>query len=467
MSTRWQKRLSWLLYSVPAGTLWLSLNTQSTQMAARESVLIIGAGAAGLAAAQHLIKHGYIVTILEARDRVGGRIWTDYGMAPHPVELGAEFIHGSGVVTWKLLKKYHLHTIPAIRDKFIYTALNGKVGKFDKLIPEDWEDDIWELAEKWVGDGGDDVSIRTLLDSEQLLQPPNDERTRLINNLYSCDYGADLISLSTHGLLEASYENDADEDGDFRIIEGYGQLIDKLAEGMDIRYKTAVSRINYDESGVQIYDAHGTEYRTNRAIITLPLGVLQSDSVTFTPQLPTDKTRAIQHIGAAKVNKLILKFNKPFWKKKMSMLYTALDSQIWWRPGWGHEHEDEAHILTALIGGASGERYSQMSEADAIQAGLADLQQLFGAVVKKFFDSGCFINWGADPYSRMGYSYNAVGGTGLRKILAAPVDNKLFFAGEATNTIRPATVHGAIESGYRAADELIAAVHTRSKRDKV
>jgi monoamine oxidase len=188
-------------------------------------------------------------------------------------------------------------------------------------------------------------------------------------------------------------------------------------------------------------------------IITLPLAILQSDDVEFLPAFPQNKIKAIQGIGAGKVNKVILGFKEPFWKKKMATFYTYLDSQIWWRPGFEQDNGDT--VLTALIGGDSGAKYSSMSNEAAIDTALNDLRQIFGKDANKAYRWGRFINWGADPYSKMGYSYNPVGVAGLRQILAENIDRKIYFAGEATNTIRPATVHGAIESGWRVANEII------------
>lgn len=451
----WSSKIGkYLRYSVPMGTVWLALHSMAVSSLSSKKVLIIGAGAAGIAAASRLKKAGFDVTILEARNRIGGRIWTDYKLANNPIELGAEFVHGSEVLTWKLLKDYKLKPQKPIRDKEVYAHLNQTVDKFDKVIPEDWEDDIWEYAEERLEAGYPDMNLRAMLDEKRWLLPHTSEIARLINNLYACDYGADLDVLGIYGLLEASYRGDADEDGDFRIAKGYSELIDKMSKGLHIRLNTPVQCIEYSSTRVTISDKNGKSYSASKVLITLPLGVLQAGDVEFSPTLSAEKLQAIKGIGAGKVNKVVLGFREPFWKKSTAMAYTHLDSQIWWRPNFGYDNE--APILTALIGGQSGARYSQLSEAEAIEVGLTDLQQIFGKEVRKAYRWGRFINWGADPYSKMGYSYNPVGVSGLRKVLAAPVENVLFFAGEATNPIRPATVHGAIESGWRAADEIIA-----------
>ena len=457
MLNRFSKIARFLQNTVPvAGSLWLTLHTVHPP-AASQKVIVIGAGASGIAAASHLKNAGFDVTVLEARNRIGGRILTDYKLAKHPVELGAEFIHGSEVLTWKLLKQHNLKAKKPIRDKQLYAHLKNTVEKFDDLIPEDWEDDIWECAEEWVDEGEPDTTLRKMLDFEKWLMPHDSELARLMNNLYACDYGADLSVLGMYGLLEASYRGDADEDGDYSLEKGYTALIEKMAKGLDIRLNTPVQSVNYTAPTVTITDSNGNTYAADRVIITLPLAILQSGDVEFIPAFPKHKLKAIHGIGSGKVNKVILGFKHAFWKKKMAMVYTPLNTQIWWRPGYDPDNGDT--VLTALIGGESGAHYSTLSEAEAVDLALKDLQQIFGNEAKKSFKWGRFINWGADPYSKMGYSYNPVGAAGLRQALSENIADRVYFAGEATNTVRPATVHGAIESGWRAAKEIIASVN--------
>lgn len=419
------------------------------------TVLIIGAGAAGIAAGARLRTNNIPVTILEARNRIGGRIWTDTETYAFPLELGAEFIHGSGVLTWQLIKRYKLRTLPAIKDKAIYADLNGTIGKFDKLIEEDWEDDIWEAAEAWHAAHNTDASLQAVIDDAGLFNGATDTMRSLVNNLYASDYGADLTNLGAVGLLEADYVGDNKEDGDFRLRDGYSHLLQRMAKLLDVRLDVAVRQIVTDDEGVTVTDANGHAHRAQQVIVTVPIGVLQAGDIDFVPPLPDSKQQAIAGIGNGHVVKLILEFSKGFWKKKMATLMTSRDSQCWWRPAWNRE--GALPLLTAFIGGTSGERYARMTEAEAIDAGLRDLEAIFDMkAVREHFVRGRFVNWVADPYSKTGYSYNAVGGVGLRDVLAAPLHDRLYFAGEATNRQRPQTVHGAFESGYRAADAILA-----------
>lgn len=406
-------------------------------------VAVIGAGAAGLAAARRLASAGLDVVILEARDRIGGRVLTSHDLAPHPVELGAEFIHGDQVITWDLLDELGLnHTLSALEyeDSLVFYA-DGKVWPYPdwlSLPAVEMLDAVDETVE-WVAP---DASLAEWWGSTI---------PRLVNNNFASDYGADLDQLGVQGYLEATYAGDGD--GDFRLEEGYSHLIEAMAAGLTIRLSSPVERIEYRENSATVV-LPNERLDVDAVVVTLTLAILKAGDVVFDPPLPAPKQQAVERLGAGKVNKLILKFDSPFWDANMEAILTELDTQIWWRPGWGRDRE--AAILTALIGGAAGERFSAMSEAEAIQAGLADLSRMFG--VEDLADrlvEGRFINWGADRYSRMGYSYVPVGAAGMRAILAEPVGSTLYFAGEATEVSRPATVHGAILSGWRAAEEVL------------
>lgn len=428
-----------------------------------QPIIIIGAGAAGLAAGRTLHDLGHPVIILEARDRIGGRTWTHYDLAPYPVELGAEYIHGTSVLTWDFIRRYGLGTLRDVGDHNIFVALQGEIAPYDHKITEDWDEIIWEAAEAWIEAGKSDVSLRTLLDEHDLLSDHNAEEARLINNAFAADYGGDLDELGTAAFIEATFDGDGTEKGDFRLKTGYTALMQQLAEGLDVRLNTAVAHIGYSADRVQVTTADGATHRAAHAIVTLPLGVLKAGDVQFDPPLPAPKQHAVEGLGVGHVNKIVLVFDEPFWQDDLGLLYTALDSQLWWRPGWGRwdgnlvsrwlgwHKRDEKPLLTAFAGGRAGARHSALSADEAISHSLANLAKVFGQDVTRMFASGLFVNWGADPHSKMGYSFGSVGSAGMRSALAAPLHNTVYFAGEACNPIRPQTVHGAMETGIQAA----------------
>lgn len=417
--------------------------------AAGERVLVIGAGAAGLSAARRLRQEGYEVTVLEARNRIGGRILTAFDFAPYPVELGAEFIHGENVITWDLLEAFNLSALEVTEESTLYIH-DGSRFEAEEDWPDtgliDLYDSIDDLVEEWIDeDERPDAPLRDLLRENDLT--PNSATERLINHAVAPDYGADIQTLGIYGLAELSYEGDGEDD--YHVVEGYTTLIDRLAEGLDIRLNTVVERVSWEGNTIEVRTSAGA-FSADRVIITLPLGVLKAGTVTFEPPLPDWKQDAIDRLGAGMVNKLVLRFKTQFWPDDLGDVLTTQATQTWWNPGW--ERENTAPTLTALIGGESGAAFSRMSEQEAIRAGLDDLERIFQRTnLADELAEGRFINWSADPFSRMGYSFVPVDGTGLREVMARPVGDKLYFAGEATHPTRGATVHGALESGLRAA----------------
>jgi monoamine oxidase len=186
-------------------------------------------------------------------------------------------------------------------------------------------------------------------------------------------------------------------------------------------------------------------------VVTLPLGVLQADVVTFDPPLPARKREAVERLGVWHVAKVVLLFDAPFWPEDMRGLFTDLDAQSWIVPGWGRAHQTP--MLRALLGGRAAERFE--TTPNPVGKAVSELEMVFGVGLSRRLREGLFIGWGTDPWARTGYSYVPPGGRGLRAALAEPVGRVLLFAGEATHVVRPGTVHGAIESGERAAAEVL------------
>ncbi len=421
--------------------------------------LVIGAGAAGLAAARTLQTAKRSVLILEARERLGGRVHTNYDFAPHPIEYGAEYIQGEKVLTWKWVRRYWMQTIPTFaRDDRLFMYVNQKLLSFNQWssLPGikflDFRslknNTLYQLLTDWIQSGKPDLSLAQFLSTHQIALPP--EIYCIADHYVSASAAINLDQLGVYGMMELTY---GDGDRFFRLKDGYTRLFEKFAAGLNIRYQTPVTQIRWNAARVEVQTEAGTTYTAKQVVITLPLALLQQNAVAFEPELPDSKLSAIHGLGSGSITKLILKFDRPFWERKQEIFLTTLDTQMWWRPGWGQQNEQA--ILTAYTGAKGAEKLGSLGKKGAIQSALNDLEKMFGVELGDRLRDAMFVNWQADPYSRMAYSYVPVNGAGLRSQLAQPLDQVLFFAGEATHPTRASLVHGALESGIRAAHEIL------------
>jgi monoamine oxidase len=408
-------------------------------------VIVIGAGAAGIAAARRLRAAGRGVTVLEARDRVGGRVWTAHDLAPAPVELGAEYVHGEHVVTWSWLSEFGLEAAEAHVDEPWWAFAGGRrldPAGFDALMPSHPFDDLREAGWAWGTPG---ATLETALRAWARDNRPEgqDAAWGLWNSASGVGWGADLDRLGVDAILEATYEGDGETD--FRVVGGYATLLERAAASLDVRLDAPVTAVEWSRRGAIVHSATG-ELAARHVIVTLPLGVLRAGAVTFDPPLPDGTREAIAGLGVGHVDKVVLLFDAPFWPEGMKGVFTDLDGQSWKVAGGGR-------VLRALMGGRAAERFE--AAPDPVALALRELETVFGVELAGRLLAGRFAGWGTDPWARTGYSYVPPGGRGLRAALAEPLGHVLFFAGEATHVVRPATVHGAIESGERAAAEVL------------
>ena len=418
--------------------------------------IVIGAGAAGLAAGRTLQEANRSVLLLEARDRIGGRVHTTYDFAPHPIERGAEYLHGENIVTWDWVRRYRLGTLSAFeQDRHQFMYVNQTLLPFRRWSTIPGMDVLTDgssidvVIAQWIDAGKPDVSLAEFLSLHQV-ELSTDVR-RIVDHFFSGSYAANLDQLGIYGLAELSYAGDGDSY--FRLKEGYSHLFEQFAAGLNIRYNTPVSAIHWNSSGIEIQTESDKTYTAQQVVITLPLALLQKNAVEFVPELPESKLNAIHGLGSGHITKLILKFDRPFWSKDLESCATTLDTQLWWRPGW--KGNNEAPVLTAFTGVTGADKLGALGREGAIRAGLQDLEQMFEMPLADRLVDALFVDWQADPYARMAYSYGPVNGVGLRSQLAQPINQVLFFAGEATHPTRAATVHGALESGIRAANEIL------------
>lgn len=432
--------------------------------------LVLGAGAAGLAAASLLSAHGLCVCVLEARDRVGGRILTRrVPGTPVPLELGAEFIHGTPRSTFHWLARADIAAVDVGGARF---ALDR-----DELRPAD--DTFAELkhALARVSLPADDLSFDAFLEgpARGKLAPRAAAFARSLLEGFDAADPARASALDT----VAEWSGDAAADArTFRPIGGYGALVDALfasldPERVDVRLGAAARAVRWQRGRVRVDVRHGgrdLSLAARRAVVTLPLGVLagaQVDDggdehvpVRFEPDL-TAKRDALGGLAAGAVVKVLLAFGSPFWETLDGGRYR--DAAFFHAPKAAFRTiwttlPTRSAVLTAWLGGPRAASLARRGRDDVVAAALDALGSVFGerAVGEAGLEGAWFHDWQSDPFARGAYSYVTVGGRGAQSKLAEPLSGTLFFAGEATDASGgSATVAGALASGERAAREIL------------
>jgi monoamine oxidase len=430
-------------------------------------VVIIGAGVSGLASASELRKSGLSVLVLEARDHVGGRAWTRHEPdLSAPIELGAEFIHGRVPETFELLRevgKAALDTSGAH-----WTLRDGKLVQntedlFSAIQAALQESNVLERP---------DISFETWLSgSAQYGLAP--EAAAMARAFVEGFDAADPSRVSTHFIAREWGAGGMLDSPQFRPLGGYRSVLSALAGSLDrenvrLQLQTVVREVRWRNGFVEI-DASFLDrpfsVQAACVIVTLPLGVLQAPqeapgAVRFVPGLDS-KRAALDGLESGPVLKLSLRFRKAFWEELDGGQYqdaaffhcASTAFPTFWTP-----LPLRAPLLVAWIGGPKAARLSNAAEPDIVRQALESLSVIFGgrAQSELELEAAYLHNWQTDPFARGAYSYVAVAGDSARAMLAAPVENTLFFAGEATDTQdEAATVTGALQSGVRAAREVM------------
>jgi monoamine oxidase len=418
-------------------------------------VLIIGAGAAGLAAAMRLSTAGRTVVLIEARNRLGGRILTVEAEGV-PVELGAEFIHGRAPEIFDLVNRFGLKTTPVSGDQFCNVA--------GKLCACDFFQEVDEVFNKLMRYRGPDINFEDFLRSVC-----EEETTREWARGYVAGFhGAPPDDASVEALiLDAKAEEEIDGQQAWRIEGGYKRLIDCMWEaceksGVRLELNANVERIEWSNS-VRVI-AGGREFKAKKAIVTLPISVLQAGTVNFTPPLDEKRT-ALDGIAMGDVARCVLRFRSRWWEELKSKDGKSLNnaSFLFSRgadfPTWWTQAPTKMPILVGWGSAISAPNLTGNSLEEASAKAVTALATILGvneSLIRSELISAHFHDWCADPLTRGAYTYARVGGRGAYRLLAEPLRGTLFFAGEATDfTGNHATVHGAIASGYRAADEVL------------
>ena len=415
----------------------------------RHSVIIVGGGIAGLAAARELARHGIGLTLLEATHRLGGRIHTiRHGRLP--IELGAEFIHGRSKPLMRALHAAGLAAASA--PSSTYLAQDGHL----RPVP-----DFWEAVEGVISRipmRRPDSSFADFLSRTDI----DDSLARWARDFVEGFNAADATQISAHSLLKAQRSAEKMQ-GDWQgfVRQGYGALISFLerevrAAGVRLLLGAPVRQIRWRSGSVSVawQSASGPESsRATAVVLTLPLGVWQANTLAFIPPLP-DKRAATRELICGDVCKVTLVFRKRWWPRAGSGFVQAPAERLptWWStPG--------LPVLTAWAGGPRAASLLSSSPHALTKLCLETLARIFSerlSSLRRQFLASYTCNWTADPNFRAAYSYLPVGGLDLPNALAQPVADTLFFAGEATTPdAQMGTVFGAYSSGLRAARQCL------------
>jgi monoamine oxidase len=406
-------------------------------------VIVIGAGAAGLGAARRLATADVAVRVVEARNRVGGRAWTARDPSGLPIELGCAWLHSADENELCALALRSGLTIDQTRPPW-RTQMND-VG----FAPADQADFRVALGRLFArldeaGEAKGDQSAERLLD-------PGNRWNPLLNATSTYMNGVELDQLSVRDFWRYH-----DTGVNWRIVEGYGALMAALATGLDITFECPASLIDHTGPQLRIETARG-DLRAGAVIVTVPTDVLCAGGLRFHPALP-DKIAAAAVLPLGLADKLYLKLDGAEEFPKDSHLYGALDSM---RTGSYHVRPFGRPLVEVYLGGRFARELEAEGEAAFASFAIGQLASLLGERMRKRLHPIAATAWARDPYARGSYSHAMPGHADARLALAAPVDGRLFFAGEACMVHDFSTAHGAYRSGVAAADAVIAMLGKR------
>jgi monoamine oxidase len=418
-------------------------------------VIIIGAGAAGLMAAKVLSENGTSVCLLEARDRIGGRVYTinrpDFSK---PVEAGAEFIHGKLPLTTALLKKC----------KIEYKKIGGELWqiKNDELKKREDFIEHSDLLIKKLSTLNADISVLKFLETNFA----GDQYREMKRNLQQYIEGYDAADIKNASAFALKEEWESEDDEQYRIKQGYGALFDDiknecLQNGCSVYLSNIVKEIEWTTEHATVTTSEQKYFSAGKIIITVPVILLAEQSpagISFSPALP-HITDAARQIGYGGVIKVVLEFSHAFWEtieKKIEDFFFIFSEERF--PTWWSQFPDKTPLLTGWLAGPKAKELSNENNESILHHALQSLASIFTVEVKflqGLLKASYVHNWIADPFSKGAYSYKSLTTIAAKRILLQPVSNTLFFAGEALSEHSYATVEAALQSGKKVAEDIL------------
>ncbi|XP_020269598.1 lysine-specific histone demethylase 1 homolog 2, partial [Asparagus officinalis] len=453
-----------------------AIKSQFPESFDKGSVVIVGSGLSGLAAARQLMGFGFKVLILEGRKRPGGRVYTSkMGEKGKFAAVGGSVITGTHANPLGVLARQLGIPLHKIRDKCpLYKASGENVDEkldaevdllFNKLLEQ-----AAKLREV-LGNVSEGVSLETAIERIRKLYGvarSEEERELFDWHLANLEY-ANAGCLSDLSWAHWDQDDPYEMDGDHCFLAGGNwRLINALCEDVPILYGKKVTMIEYGKLGVEVSVEGGQVFHADMVLCTVPLGVLKGGSIKFDPELPSRKVEAIESLGFGLLNKVAMVFPRVFWEEDLDT-FGCLNKDRSKRGEfflfYSYHTVSGGAVLIALVAGEAALTFERMDPVSILHRVLEVLRDIYnprGIMVPDPIQTVC-TKWGSDPLSRGSYSHVRVGSSGKDyDILAENIGGRLFFAGEATTRQYPATMHGAFLSGLREAASILHASRSRA-----
>lgn len=407
-------------------------------------VVVVGAGAAGIAAAKRLAALGVSVVVVEAAERIGGRAYTESETFGVPYDQGCAWLQGPDDLPWLAIAeregfKLANHDNPAFP---IYVdgrrASGTEMRKFGRT---------WSRYQTALGNAEEDVSAASVVPADA---PFGSIAATWIGPM---DHGVDLADLST-----GDFNSYAEYDVNYLVREGLGTLVMLHGQGLPVKLNTAVTAIDYSGEGVKVTTSDGT-IAAKACIVTVSVGVLASGGVRFTPELPAEKQEALSDVPMGLLTKIALQFDgNRFGLAKNGFLSHSIPNDLPAEVCYFLTFPTGSPIAVGFVGGAFGWELSRAGEAAAVDFALSEFARSMGEGVRKHFVKGHMSDWATNPLTLGAYSAAKPGKHASRRILAEPLADRVFFAGEATSDSYIALCSGAHINGEKVAADVAAAL---------
>lgn len=433
-------------------------------MSTHHDTIVIGAGISGLSAAAELLRAGRSVVVLEARDRIGGRVHTEREDG-RVTDLGASWIHGiDGSEVYAETEAAGMPTVEFTMGSYQAggrpVAYYGPDGaRLSDAAADAFIADVAEFDRVLGGviaAAAPATSYATAVDTAlESLTWDADRAARVREYLHHRSeeqYGADAADLDAHGL-----DDDAVDGDEVVFPRGYDELATRLAQGLDVRLEHPVARVDWSEDGVVVTTVDGAEFAAATAVLTVPVGVLRSDELRIEPPLPAENADALAGLTMNAFEKVFLRFDRKFWDDGVYAVRRQGPAGAWWHSWYDLTALHGTPTLLTFAAGSCARAIRDWSDERITESVLTSLGEIFGDAVPAP-QHVRITRWQDDPYSRGSYAYMTVGSTPEdHERLAAPIGGVLHIAGETTWQEDPATVTAAMASGRRAAERILRA----------